>query len=148
MQQQLLKTYFRFLIPAVLGFAAGFLNHTGQLTDWFQQPAESSWIVAVFVLALVFAVAAPIMVRTVFAHRRRERQHISESEFMAFERTLIRVALLSPYCAMIAYLYRFPEFYLAGSFLAALYAVYYFYPTRRRIQFEKRIFRVETDAPQ
>jgi len=44
---------------------------------------------------------------------------------------------------LVAYLLEFPRFYLAGTVLMALYAVYYYYPSKKRIQFERKIFRVK-----
>lgn len=133
------------LVPALIGFAAGFLNNCfGIITIFNTQPGEPL-IVAVFILSLVFAIALPILIRTLFASSQRNSKQVQAEDFLVFERRLIRTALVAPYLSLVAYLYRFPEFYLAGSFLAALYAVYYFFPSERRIAFEKRIFRVQAE---
>ena len=142
MREQLKKTYFRLLIPALIGFLITWLNRELKLFAMEQQPAGEIFVVAVFVLSLVLAVAAPIFMRTLFAHRQKENTAVAEEQFIRFETNLIRIALLTPYFSLVAYFYSFPEFYLVGSFLAGLYAVYYFYPSQRRISFEKRIFRV------
>ncbi|MFH2132584.1 MAG: hypothetical protein ABIK68_19560 [bacterium] len=142
MQSRLKRTYFGFLTPVLAGFICGFLNKEFKLALFRQGETAEFFVVATFIGSLVFAIAAPIFIRTIFAHRQRHQTHIPEDRFIRFELNLIRVALLTPYFSLVAYLWDFPEFYMAGSFLAALYAIYYFYPSQRRIIFEKRIFRV------
>ncbi len=143
MQSRLKRTYFRLLVPALAGFVVVFINREFSLVNLGGGKAGEVLVVAVFIASLVFAIAAPIFLRTLFAHQQREKKGVAEREFVQFEQNLIRIAMVTPYLSLVAYLLSFPEFYLAGSFLAGLYAVYYFYPSQRRIAFEKRIFRVE-----
>ena len=97
----------------------------------------------VFILSVVFAIAWPIFFRTLFAHKIRQKKRISEVDLIKFERSFLYIALVTPYLTLIAYLLEFPRFYLVGTVLMALYAVYYYYPSKKRIQFERRIFRVK-----
>lgn len=143
MQERLKKTYFRLLIPALIGFGLVFLDKELQITGTVQKAVGEVFIVAVFILSLVLAVAAPVFTRTLFAHQHKDSKRVAETEFIRFEAKLIRIALVTPYFSLIAYFFSFPEFYLVGSFLAGLYAIYYFYPSQRRISFERRIFRVK-----
>jgi len=97
----------------------------------------------IFILSAIFALALPIFYRTLFAHRRRHLIGIVPAELFKFERNLIGMTMVTPYLAMVAYLMGLPRFHLAGIILIALYAVYYYYPSRKRITFEERIFRVD-----
>lgn len=142
MQEDLKKIYFRFLTPAVAGFLFVFADRTFGLFGFADRRVNEIVVVAVFIASLGCALALPIFLRSLFAHRHKDSKNVAESDFVQFESRLIRVALATPYLSLLAYLFNFPEFYLAASFLASLYAVYYFYPSRRRIDFEKRIFRV------
>ena len=54
----------------------------------------------------------------------------------------MRVALVTPYLTLAGYWLALPKFYLSGAVLMTLYAGYYFYPSRRRLEFDRRIFRV------
>jgi hypothetical protein len=45
--------------------------------------------------------------------------------------------------SLIAQILQLPRFHLAGTIIMALYALYYYYPSKRRIDFERRIFRVK-----
>jgi len=110
--------------------------------DWGWGGQIESLVIAVFVLSIGLAVAVPIGLRSLFVYRWRDRRSVSEEEFIRFEQLLMRVALSSTFGSLIAYALDFPGFYLSGIFLAALYSAYYFYPSQRRLTFEKRIFRV------
>lgn len=142
MVRRLKKTYFSLLAPAAAGFLLVFGLKTAALAPHgLARPPQAVGIL-LFVLSMVFAVAAPIFMRTLFAHRVRRQRKISESDLTGFERRLIRVALAAPYCSLAAYCLELPGFYFNGSFLAALYAVYYYFPSQKRVDFEKKLFRV------
>ena len=145
MTKELKRSYFSLLIPAVLALAvlAGLKSfHLLPQTPTYPSGPLGFLAPFVFVLAVFFAVGLPVFFRALFAHRMRERNTVAESDWLTFERTLIRISLVTPYLILPAYLLEFPRFYLAGTALTALYAVYYFYPSRKRIRFERRMFRV------
>lgn len=143
MVHELRRTYLVMLIPVVVGFIFLFgakvfhLMPSGPFT--FQEYLGP----ALFIASVIFAIALPILLRTLFAHKVRHEKRVSEADLYKFERTFLRVALLTPYTALMAYLFELPRFYGAGTVLMALYAVYYYYPSDKRITFEKRIFRVK-----
>jgi len=99
----------------------------------------------IFILSVTFAVALPIFFRTFFAHKHRQRTSLTEGELIRFESRFLHIAMVTPYLAVLAYLLDIPRFHSAGTFLMTLYAVYYYYPSVKRIQFEKRIFRVKPE---
>lgn len=94
------------------------------------------------VIAVAMAVAMPVLLRTVFAHRVQHRRRVSEAAFLRFQQHVIRCALTTPYLAAAASTLALPRLHAAGILLAALYAVYYHYPSRLRIAFDRRLFRV------
>lgn len=139
---QLKKLYWTGLVPAIAGFAL-----TAVTGRFWQVPAGSAgWRSGVglvlFVLAVTFAAALPILWRSVFAYRLRNRKGVSESALQRLQRQLILTAIAVPYLALLAYGLQVPRFYAAGSIIAALYAVYYHYPSRKKLHYEKRLFRV------
>jgi len=143
MVRRLKITYFSLLVRAILGFICAFILKEFKLIEVLKGGQFKPFNVSIFILAIATAIAVPIFFRSIFAHRKKDEKRITEEEFIRFEQILIGTALVAPYTSLIAYLFDFPEFYLVGSFLATLYALYYFYPSQRRIAFEKRIFRVE-----
>jgi len=142
MTQKLRKTYLILLLPAVSGIIIIFLAKTYNYLPLGQLEFLGVTAPFIFILSVIFAVALPIFYRTLFAHRVRHLKNISENNLIKFELNLLYIALVTPYLTLIAFLLELPRFYLAGSVLMALYAVYYYYPSQKRIRFEKRIFRV------
>jgi uncharacterized membrane protein len=137
------RTYFTLLIPAIAGFIVISIVKKFNLLEVGRIAFQEIFAPLVFVLSVVFAIAWPIFFRTLFAHKMRKKKRVSEVDLIKFERNFLYIALVTPYLTLIAYLLEFPRFYLAGTVLMALYAVYYYYPSKKRIQFERRIFKVK-----
>jgi Ca2+/Na+ antiporter len=143
MTDELKKTYFIFLLPSVFGFIlAGWAKACGLIEIGSVKFIEIAGPL-IFILGIVLAIAFPIFFRALFAHKSRDLINLSEKKLLKFERTLINVVMITPYLALIAYFFELPRFYTASAILIGLYAVYYFYPSKTRIAFEKRIFRVK-----
>ncbi len=142
MDGMLRKTYVMSLIPAVIAFVVLTLLKASSALN----PGDISYppIVApfIFFLSVLFALAGPIFYRTVFAHSVRDMKNTTAHELLRFERNLIRIALITPYMGLVAYMLDFPNLYFGGCILMSLYALYYFYPSQARLTFEKRIFKV------
>lgn len=129
------------LAPALVGLGGVWCLRILGMIDPIR-PAGDACAPVLFVLSVVTAVAAPILIRTLFAHRMRHQRHISENAFLRFQQLQILVVMATPYLALAAYVLAVPDFYLAGTGLAMLYALYYHYPSTRRVVFDRRIFRV------
>lgn len=142
MVHELRRTYIVILIPAIVGFVFLFVAKTFHLITLGPFRFQQFLGPALFIASVIFAIALPVLLRTLFAHKVRNEKGVSEIALFKFERTFLYVALLTPYITLIAYFFEVPRFYCAGTVLMALYAVYYYYPSERRITFEKRIFRV------
>ncbi|MGD8258895.1 MAG: hypothetical protein PVG70_03585 [Desulfobacterales bacterium] len=142
MTDELKKTYFIFLLPSILGFT---LVGGAKAYDLIEIGSVNFIEIAgpfIFILCIALAIAFPILYRTLFAHKSRDLICVSEKELLKFERTMINVVMITPYLALIAYFFELPRFYTASAILIGLYAVYYFYPSKTRMTFERRIFRV------
>ena len=142
MVDELRKTYIVLLIPAIVGFIFFFIAKTFHLIHIGPVKFQEFLGPSLFIASVIFAIALPILFRTLFAHKVRHQKSDSEIDLLKFERIFLYIALLTPYVTLIAYFFELPRFYCAGTVLMALYAVYYYYPSERRITFEKRIFRV------
>ena len=141
MTDELKKNYLILLVPSILGFA---LAYWAKAYDWIAiSSADLIRIIGplIFVLCVVLAIGFPIFYRSLFAHRNRELISVSEKNLLKFERTLIQVTMITPYLALAAFLMELPRFYTAGALLMGLYVAYYFYPSKRRIGFDRRLFR-------
>lgn len=137
-----LKKWFAIMLaPALSGIVGVWLLKRFGMINPGGLPGPA-WAPGLFILSVVTAGAAPILVRSLFAHRMRHHRHISKDKFLKFQRIQLSVAMATPYLALAAYAFAIPGFYLGGTVLAMLYALYYHYPSSQRLVFDQRIFRV------
>ncbi|HKK91596.1 MAG TPA: hypothetical protein VJ936_09345 [Desulfobacteraceae bacterium] len=136
------KQYLTLLLPPVLGFilAGGAKALDMEPAGLFKSPGFLPPFL--FVLSAVTAIAAPVLARTLFAHRMRNEKRVAPDRFLAFEKRLLAMVLITPWFALAAYGLDFQRFYSTGIVLMAFYAVYYYYPSEKRIRFDQKIFRV------
>ena len=141
MSKKLKKVYLTLLLPSIFGFT---IAGGAKAYDIIEIGSANFIEIAgpiIFILCIALAIAFPIFYRSLFAHKSRDLKCVSEKELLKFERTLINVVMITPYLALIAYFFELPRFYTASAILIGLYAVYYFYPSKRRIAFDRKIFR-------
>jgi hypothetical protein len=141
MTDELRKTYFIFLVPSIVGFALAVWAKAYNCIEIGS--VNSIQIVGpfIFILCIALSIAFPIFYRALFAHKNRDLISVSDEKLLKFERTLINVVMMTPYLALLSYFFELPRFYTASAVLIGLYAVYYFYPSKTRIAFDRRIFR-------
>lgn len=145
MRSRLLKLYYRGVVaPAIVLAALLCARLTGAITPSGTALGNRLGPI-LFISAIVLAVAMPILLRTLFASRWRLAQHTPPKAFYFLQRRLLWVSLATVYLLPAICLVRIPNFYQGGIILAALYGVYYHYPSRRRIAFDCRVFRVRDD---
>ena len=137
------KNYFFLLLPSIFGFGLAGWAKTYNLVEISSIALIEIAGASIFILGIALAIAFPIFYRTLFAHKNRDLISISEKKLLHFERTLICAVMITPYLALVAYFLDLPRFYTASAFLIGLYAVYYFYPSNRRIAFDRKMFRAE-----
>ncbi len=142
MIDELRRTYLTLLLPVIVGFAAYFMAKTYDVVDFGPTKFQGILAPLLFILSVVFSIALPIFLRSLFAHNVRQKKSVSEADLLKFERTFLYIALVTPYITLAGYILELPRFYLGGTVIMALYAVYYYFPSQKRIQFERRIFRV------
>jgi hypothetical protein len=107
-----------------------------------QLPASLSAVV--FVVSVCTAVALPILYRTLFANQRRGQTYTPEADWLRFERGLLYIAMATPYVVLVAQILALQRLHLAGTLIMSFYAVYYYYPSKKRIDYDRRMFRVYT----
>lgn len=143
MIDELRKTYLRILFPAIAALLLAYpIKKIGLI------PLQHNLPLTVitpffFVLAVFFAIALPIFNRSLFVNKIRKQKSVSKKLLINFERQLIIISLIPSYMVVIAYFLSFSNFYFSCIVLVALYSAYYFYPSKKRIQFEKNLFRVQ-----
>jgi len=145
MRKEILKTYLKLLVPVTVILILFYLGRLVGIFDFGNTQANRLISVILFVLAASFSIALPILYRTWFANKIRNQNETFSSQFERFEKNLIIIAMTSPYFILFAVLFNIPAFYFASVVLFGFYSVYYYYPSEKRIRFEKKIFRVRQD---
>ncbi len=144
MEVQLKKCYVAMLAPAILGFIVVIAARKFSALDMGAVGSLQRFTAPVlFALSFACGVAFPLLFRTLFVHKNRHEKRIPEDVLFRFERNTLYIALITPYVCLVGFFLEIPRFHLVGSLLASFYAVYYFYPSRKRIQYERRIFRAK-----
>jgi hypothetical protein len=140
------KTYFKLLIPLVVMLIIFYLLKILGALDNIQIGYLKLISILFFILAGIFGIAFPIFYRTLFISKLKDIRTITIEEFIRFEKRLIIISMITPYFIIMPIIFNFPNFYFGGIILFSLYAVYYFYPSKARIDFEKRIFRIKDEV--
>ena len=146
MQARLKRVYLRWLLPPLAAAAALLLLeqvHPALASAWAGRiEAALPWL---FGASAALAVAGPVMVRAVFAHGVQNRRRVPAAAYYRFRLRLVYAAVSVPYLALWVVGTGSAGFFRSGIWLAALYAVYYGYPSRQRVDFDRRLFRVTAE---
>jgi hypothetical protein len=126
----------------VLVYLGQFLGIFGQIEKEFSKALS----VTLLVLTALFSVALPIFYRSLFANKVKDMKSITVNEFLKFEKNLIIIAMVAPYFLVFTVLLNLSGFYFGTIVIIALYAAYYYYPSEKRIKFEKKLFRISEKA--
>ncbi|ACN15272.1 hypothetical protein HRM2_21740 [Desulforapulum autotrophicum HRM2] len=135
------KTYYLMTGPALAGLVVSGMARTKEIIPLWHM--EKGGQVLLLVICAVTCFAAPLMMRTLFAHSLKDRHGAQADRFFKFQQRLLLVSQLTPWWTMFVVVAEFEKFHGSAIILMGLYAVYYYYPSQRRIAFDQRIFRVK-----
>ena len=130
------------LLPAVILFAGLYAAGKFALIQPELFSPGPPWPSLLFIAAAITGVAGPILIRTLFANSVTGKKRATVEAFTSFQKRLTGLACLTPYIAFAAMVCNLPKFYSSAIFLMTLYALYYHFPSARRIDFDRKIFRV------
>ncbi len=137
------KIYFWQLIPAAILVAIAYLlNYYFDLTDMNITSGKTVMIV-ITTLSGVMGIAVPVFYRSFFVYKIRDKKQISADTFLSFERVLLSTALLTPYFLAISVLLNMNQTALMLIALFSIYVAYYYFPSRKKVLFEMKIFRIK-----
>jgi len=145
MAETLRKTYFALISPAVLLSAILFVLQ--QLGLWEGSSALPSrfFMISLFVVSIATGVAIPIFFRALIFGKVKKKGFLTVREFFDFQKKNLFIISITPYFAFLAGYFRFDNFYFGGITLAAIYAMYYHYPSEKKIAFDKKVFMVKNE---
>ncbi len=142
MDKDFKKHYFKLITPTILLFLIFGVSETFHLSLLKKFTAPSFFPTLFFILSAITAIAGPLFIRTYFAHSKRNEKQVSKESFKKFQKGLMNLSMLTPFFAFIAIVSEFEKFYCASIIMFALYSIYYYFPTKKRVDFDKKIFRV------
>ena len=139
-KKQLQQTYFSLLIPAVLLIVVFFLLKRFDLNYSIDENTNHTISIIFFIIGAVFSLALPIFYKSLFINRVKDEKGIRIDEFLKFEKNIISISMISPFIVIFPVIFNFSNFYFSGIVLFAFYSAYYFFPSDKRIDFEKKLF--------
>ncbi len=143
MTNSLKKIYLAALTPVVLCVGIMGILNQGFSIPLPHLPAVPMYLSPIlFITAVITTLALPLLLRILFARKAARENKVSTTAFFLFQKQLLISAMVTPYLGVVSLLLELQKFYVCATLLMALYAVYYYYPSHRRIDFDKRIFRV------
>jgi hypothetical protein len=141
-RHNLQKFYFIILLPAVTGYVfMSILEQSDMAPDRWPIPPVGSGLL-VFSAGFL-AIVLPVWFKIIFVRRVKLRKKISIAEFVRYQKIILFYAELSLYIVLVAERFQVPRMPMLLIALCGFYAAYYFFPSKRRLEFEKRLFRVE-----
>lgn len=141
MEKLLLGHYMKSFSPGVTAFIMLYLlSKSGvNITLSWNNNLLSAFIV---ILASLAAIVGPLWYRINFIRQNKHRKKIPQQDLLNFQKRFISIASLTVYTAIAALLLQIPRVPFLAVILLTLYALYFYFPSRKRINHEKKLFRV------
>ena len=141
MQQTLFNHYIKITVPGIVGVLMLYFFYKSGVDILY--PVSSRWLTAILlVITGLFSIVIPIWYRIIFMRRNKHRKALSTGEFIRFEKRFLSIASVSVYFLIIAFLVKTQGLPFAIMFIFVFYAIYFYYPSEKRIKSEKQIFKV------
>lgn len=141
MQKDLEKHYLRLVVPAAVLTA---LAAVAVYWFGFCLAPVPAWVGVAFIAAsALIGLIAPLWYKLAFVGKMKNQTQTSPHDFFAFEKNFLNLALAALYLPPAAILLNLAQWGIYTVVLIALYDAYFFFPSKKRIDFEKKIFRVK-----
>ena len=141
MQKALLRHYLKINLPGIFAFIVLYIM--GKFNVDIFLPPNKGWIPVFMIIATaLFAVVLPLWYRIFFVNKIKGEEHTDEQRFMRFEKNFLTIASISVYILIAGYLLALPRITLSVMVLFVLYALYFYFPSEKRIRSEMNIFKV------
>ena len=141
MQKKLLMHYLKINLPGIFAFIILYIMGKFNVAIFF--PVHYNWVTITMMIAeAFFAVVLPLWYRILFVNKMKGEEYTDEHRFMRFEKHFLTIASISAYILIAGYLLALPRIPLSVMVLFVLYALYFYFPSEKRIRIEQKIFRV------
>ncbi len=146
MIKELKKTYYLLIFPAVILTIIAYLLFYFKVWGGVAFSPSRNFSIIFFIVAITIGVALPIFLRVYFFSKLKTKHFTTQKEFIRYQKLIIKIAAITAYLAFIAAFLRMETFYFGGTVLAAIYAIYYHYPSEKKIKFDQKIFKVQKEG--
>jgi hypothetical protein len=145
MKKELLKHYLKVNLPPGIVFAVIYILGKHNSNIYFS--ADHNWIPVVLLMAAVFfAIVLPLWYRILFVRKKQGQKATEKNEFLRFEKKFLTFASVSIYILIAGYMTGLSKIPVSVMLLLVLYALYYYFPSEKRIEREKAIFKVKQNT--
>lgn len=141
MQKELLRHYLKINLPGITAFVVLYIIGKFNVVIFFSLH-HNGIPVTMMIAEALFAVVLPLWYRIHFVNKSKGKKHTKEHEFMQFEKHFLTIASVSVYILIVGYLLALPGTPLSIMVLFVLYALYFYFPSEKRIRSEMKIFKV------
>jgi len=144
LSKKLSKIYVRIIsVYLVIIFIIYLLKDVLELVKINPQP--SILLMQIFVaFSAIVGIGLPIFYRTWFVNKIRHQKKLALNQFIGFEKKLLLMALITPLFLILGLFLNFNQKALILLTIFSLYALYYYYPSIKKMRFEMQLFRIKT----
>jgi len=144
LEKKLQKLYYTIISPAflmiLLFFFSEKLNHRLDVKDGGRLIST-----AIMVFAAITSTILPVWYKILLIKKLRTKKKITFENFAAVQYRIIIAVGFSVYWIFPAYLYGLSDMPMVITAFFALYGLYYYFPSKQKIEAEKKIFRIDDD---
>ncbi|MEN8122978.1 MAG: hypothetical protein ABFS35_21740 [Bacteroidota bacterium] len=141
LEKKLKKNYFLIVTPAILLIFVFFLLEKNDVVLNFPLGGKVLSTV-IIILSASTSTILPIWYKLLLIKKLRDKKQVSFEDFSSLQNRVTITAAFTIYWVFPAYMYQVPEIPLLLISFFAIYALYYYYPSKSRIEMEKKTFRI------
>ncbi len=144
LEKKLKKNYFLIVTPAILLIFIFFLLEKNNIVLNFPLGGKVLSTV-IIILSASTSTIFPIWYKLLLIKKLKNKKQVSFEDFTSLQNRVTITAAFSIYWIFPAYMYQLQEIPMLLIAFFAIYSLYYYYPSKRRIEMEKKTFRINPD---
>lgn len=142
MQKELQQIYLKMISPGVfllfILFGLYFFEYD---TVYFSIGRIGSF--SILLASVLFSFIIPMWFRISFIQKMKHKKETPSELFLKFQKMYLQISSPSFYLMILGYIAGIEQKIMVIIILSALYALYFYYPSEKKIEREKKIFKVK-----
>lgn len=142
---KLKKMYLWLLLPIIFYLLLGLYFLFWKEFDLKFSLLNSRFTVVLFlVIAALFDFVLPLWQKiSFFSMVKKRNKEIKINTYLKYQKMLLGYAFLGGYLSILAYIISIPKIPLLIIIMAGIYSLYFYYPSSKKINFDKKIFNLK-----